>query len=97
MRKLFVALLTLVFLALSNSAVVGDFHSNPGQTYSVGNGFTGGTHPEGSHFHSSNLDELPVGNPPTIFPGAAEVGGFFGDEEIRGISEFSLDLSLIHI
>ena len=90
MRKLFVASLTLLFLTLSNSAV-GYSRSIPGQTYSIGNGFTGGTHPEGSHFHSSNLDELPVGNPSIIFPGAAEVGGFFGDEEIRGISEFSLD------
>ncbi len=59
-----------------------------GVTYSIGNGFTGGSHPEGSHFHSINLDELPAGNPPIILPGAAEVGGFFGDEEIRAVSEF---------
>lgn len=62
-----------------------------GVTYSIGNGFTGGSHPEGSHFHSSNLDELPAGNPPVILPGAAEVGGFFGDEEIRAASEFHVE------
>jgi hypothetical protein len=61
-----------------------------GTTSSIGNGFTGGSHPAGSHFHSSNLDVLPAGNPSIIVPGAAEVGGFFGDEEIRGVSEFEL-------
>ena len=95
MRTLLISSLSLVCLTYSFTpdvlAVDVESTSVSGTTYSVGNGFTGGTHPEGSHFHSSNLDELPAGNPPTIFPGAAEVGGFFGDEEIRGISEFDLE------
>ena len=65
----------------------------PGQTASIGNGFTDRIHPEGSHFHTSNLDptDLPSGNPPLIpAPGVAEVGGFFGDEEVRAVSEFSI-------
>ena len=61
-----------------------------GQTSSISNGFTAIFHPEGSHFHSSNLTELPPGNPDILLPGVAEVGGFFGDEEIRGVSEFEL-------
>ena len=61
-----------------------------GTTYSIANGFTGLSHFDGSHFHSSNLTELPSGNPPIVLPGVAEVGGFFGDEEIRGVSEFAL-------
>lgn len=61
-----------------------------GATYSIGNAFTGGIHAEGSHFHSSNLSVLPPGNPAVLFPGSAEVGGFFGDEEVRGISEFEV-------
>ncbi len=60
-------------------------------TYAVSNGFTAaGTHPEGSHFHSSNLNDLPSGNPTIPVPGVAEVGGFFGDEEVRGVAEFDL-------
>ena len=59
-----------------------------GTTYTIANGFTEGTHPVGSHFHSSNLSILPPGNPSIILPAAAGVGGFFGDEEVRGISEF---------
>ena len=61
-----------------------------GTTYSVANGFTAGTHPEGSHFHSSNLEDLPPGNPSVPLSGVAEVGGFFGDEEVRGVTEFPL-------
>jgi|GEM_PF-3113914 len=99
MRKLVITSLSLVcltFLASDALAALefgggGTSATISGTTYSIGNGFTGGSHPEGSHFHSSNLEELPAGNPPIIFPGAAEVGGFFGDEEIRGISEFHLE------
>lgn len=95
MRKLFIAFLSLVCLTFSFSqdvlAVDVESSSILGTTYSIGNGFLSGTHPEGSHFHSSNLEELPPGNPPVFFDGAAEVGGFFGDEEIRGISEFDLE------
>ena len=62
-----------------------------GITYAVSNGFTvDSTHPEGSHFHSSNSTNLPPDNPDIPVPAAAEVGGFFGDEEVRGLSEFSL-------
>ena len=61
-----------------------------GHTASIGNGFTAGNHPAGSHFHSSNLDDLPNDNPPINLPGVAEVGGFFGEEEVRGISEFEV-------
>jgi hypothetical protein len=62
-----------------------------GVTYAIGNGFTAdSTHPEGSHFHSSNLGSLPAENPSIPLAGVAEVGGFFGDEEVRGLSEFSL-------
>jgi hypothetical protein len=59
--------------------------------YSVSNGFTTlGTHPQGSHFHSTNLDDLPAGNPSIPVFNVAEVGGFFGDEEVRGLAEFDL-------
>lgn len=63
-----------------------------GQTSSISNAFTAGDrdHPVGSHFHSSNLDVLPDGNPPIMVFDAAEVGGFFDDEEIRGVSEFNI-------
>jgi len=61
-----------------------------GNTFSVSNGFTAGNHPVGSHFHSSNLSDLPNGNPPINVVGAAEVGGFFDEEEIRGVSEFDV-------
>ena len=96
MRILVIAFLSLVCLGFSFTRdALADFETNSntiaGEAFSVGNGFTAGTHPEGSHFHSSNLDELPPGNPPIILPGAAEVGGFFGDEEIRGIAEFHLE------
>lgn len=74
--------------SFANDAV--DLDPVEGVTYSIGNGFTGGLHGEGSHFHSSNLSVLPSGNPEVIFPGSAEVGGFFGDEEVRGISEFEV-------
>lgn len=62
-----------------------------GVTYAVANGFTAdSTHPEGSHFHSSNLGDLPAENPAIPLSAVAEVGGFFGDEEVRGLSEFNL-------
>lgn len=64
-----------------------------GTTYSIANGFTAGSHPMGSHLHSSNLDELPPGNPFIPLAGVAEVGGFFGDEEVRGVSEIPLQVS----
>lgn len=70
---------------VSQSVIINDL---PGNVYAIGNGFTAGNHPEGSHFHSSNLIDLPDGNPPIILPGVAETGGFFGDEEIRGVAEF---------
>ena len=60
-----------------------------GKTASVANGFTDGDHPSGSHFHSvTDHDALPAGNPGITLSSVAEVGGFFGDEEVRGISEF---------
>lgn len=62
-----------------------------GEPYSIGNGFTAdGLHPEGSHFHSSNLEELPAGNPSIPDVQVAEVGGFFGDEEVRGLVEIDI-------
>ena len=62
-----------------------------GDAYAVANGFIAdGSHPEGSHFHSSNLDTLPPGNPSLPDVHVAEVGGFFGDEEVRGLVEFDL-------
>lgn len=88
--------LPLLFFAFSllQSASAVDVESNviQGAAYSIGNGFTtGATHPEGSHFHSSNLAVLPPGNPPIFQNNAAEVGGFFGDEEVRGAAEFHID------
>ncbi len=63
-----------------------------GSPYSISNGFMDtGNHPMGSHFHSSNLDTLPVGNPVIPNIHVAEVGGFFGDEEVRGLVEIDVD------
>lgn len=78
------ALLGLIGTAQAQSTLLGE-------PYSVGNGFTAeGTHPEGSHFHSSNLDMLPAGNPSIPDVHLAEVGGFFGDEEVRGLVEIDI-------
>lgn len=85
---------SLLFLSLAShlSANTG----LPGETlitadaYSIGNGFTDTSHATGSHFHSSNLDTLPPGNPEILVKNVAEVGGFFGDEEVRGLVEFPL-------
>ena len=61
-----------------------------GATSTVANGFTN-SHGGGSHFHSvTDPNVLPTTNPGLSIPGAAEVGGFFGDEEVQGVSEFTL-------
>lgn len=84
----------LALLLCATPASLGTEISILGETASIGNGFTDtGVHPEGSHFHTSNLvpGDLPPGNPPLIpVDQVAEVGGFFGDEEVRGVSEFNL-------
>lgn len=60
-----------------------------GKTATVGNGFTGDH--SGSHFHSVTDPSAPAISNPTIgIFSAAEVGGFLGDEEVQGISEFTL-------
>lgn len=59
-----------------------------GVTYSIADAFTDGGHGTGSHWHNTST----AGPPPPAVPTAgryAEVGGFFGDEECRGISEFT--------
>lgn len=62
-----------------------------GHTATVANGFTG-SHPSGSHFHSTtDPSVLSPSNPSITISGVAEVGGFFGDEELQGISEFTLE------
>lgn len=83
--------LTLTWLASASVCAVETNSSLLfGNTFAVSNGFTAGNHPAGSHFHSSNLAELPSDNPQINFAGVAEVGGFFGEEEVRGISEFDV-------
>lgn len=54
-----------------------------GFTFSVADAFTGPVG-AGTHFHSNTGGAF--GNP----AGKAEVGGFFGTEEVRGLSEYSL-------
>lgn len=54
-----------------------------GFTYSVADDF-GGAIGVGTHFHSNTGGAF--GNP----AGKAEVGGFFGTEEVRGLSEYNL-------
>lgn len=54
-----------------------------GFTYSVADDF-GGASFVGTHYHSNTGGSF--GNP----AGKAEVGGFFGTEEVRGLSEYSL-------
>jgi len=61
-----------------------------GKTATVANGFTG-NHPAGSHFHSvTDHSVVSPSNPALTIHSVAEVGGFFGDEELQGISEFEL-------
>lgn len=86
-RNLFVTLVGVLLVALSQSAYSAMIS---GLTYSTANGFTDDSgHPVGSHFHSTNFD-VPEGSPGFGFPGIAETGGFFGEEEVRGVSEFDL-------
>lgn len=66
-----------------------------GSAYAIADNFVHDTQAigvpgEGSHFHASN--ELPVDpdNSTVIAANMAEVGGFFGEEEIRGLVEFDL-------
>ena len=62
-----------------------------GATSTVGNAFTGPHAGSGTHFHSvTDPHVLPPSNPDLFVFGAAEVGGFFGDEELQGVSEFTL-------
>lgn len=44
----------------------------------------------GSHKHASNEDPVDPENSTIIVANAAEVGGFFGSEEVRGLAEFDL-------
>lgn len=62
-----------------------------GLTYTVSDAFTDGGHGTGSHKHTSNNPGEQVA--PALgaaAAGMAEVGGFFDDESVRGISEFDL-------
>ncbi|MDP2004573.1 MAG: PEP-CTERM sorting domain-containing protein [Rubrivivax sp.] len=54
-----------------------------GFTYAVADAYTG-TVGVGTHFHSNTGGAF--GNP----DGKAEVGGFFGTEEVRGLSEYNI-------
>lgn len=62
-----------------------------GNGFSVADSFIGVTH-SGTHFHAADPDTtLPPGNPPIgAFIDWMEVGGFFGDEECRGLAQFRL-------
>jgi hypothetical protein len=59
-----------------------------GVTYSIADAFTDGGHGTGSHWHNTSVAGPPAPAVPTS-KRYAEVGGFFGDEECRGISEFT--------
>ena len=72
------SLLLLGFSPISSAVLITN-----GFTFSVADGFFGSPF-EGTHFHSSTGGEF--GNP----AGKAEVGGFFGNEEVRGLSEYNL-------
>ncbi len=72
------ALASGLFAGASNAALITN-----GFTYSVADDF-GGPSLQGTHFHSNTGGAF--GNP----AGKAEVGGFFGTEEVRGLSEYDL-------
>lgn len=69
--------------ALASSVAVNAALITSGFTYSVSDGFSGPSL-QGTHFHSNTGGAF--GNP----AGKAEVGGFFGSEEVRGLSEYNL-------
>lgn len=60
-----------------------------GQTYAISDAFTESGHGTGSHWHNTSLAGPPAPALATV-KRYAEVGGFFGDEEVRGVSEFSI-------
>jgi len=72
------ALASGMFAGAANAALITN-----GFTYSVADDFTGPSL-VGTHFHSNTGGAF--GNP----AGKAEVGGFFGTEEVRGLSEYNL-------
>jgi hypothetical protein len=72
----------VVALLLPGSAI-GAAVITPGFTFTVSDGLIGPSG-QGTHFHSSTGGDF--GNP----AGLAEVGGLFGQEEPRGLSEYDL-------
>ena len=78
--KLAITALAVAFGSISSAhaAVITN-----GFTYSVADDFTGPSL-VGTHYHSNTGGAF--GNP----AGKAEVGGFFGTEEVRGLSEYNL-------
>ena len=61
-----------------------------GLAYAVSNRFTSpDTHPTGTHFHVAN-DAGNEGPPAIPIDNYVEAGGYFGDENIRGIIDFDL-------
>lgn len=75
--------LLLTLVALLPASVGRADLITPGFTFTVSDGFTGNPE-EGSHYHSSTGGDF--GNP----DGLAEVGGYAGGEEPRGLSEYDL-------
>jgi hypothetical protein len=80
-QKLFSVASVISFAFLGGGATAATITN--GFTFSVADGFTG-LSGQGTHFHSSTGGDF--GNP----AGKAEVGGFFGSEEVRGLSEYNL-------
>ena len=78
MRCLFAALVTSLFASTAGAAVITN-----GFTFAVADDYQGASF-IGTHYHSNTGGAF--GNP----AGKAEVGGFFGTEEVRGLSEYNL-------
>lgn len=61
-----------------------------GKTYTIADKFADGVAGQGTHFHASNEQPIDPVNSTIFAANRAEVGGLFGDEEIRGLVEFDL-------
>ncbi len=72
----------LALTLVAATAARADLITN-GFTYSVADDYTGAVG-VGTHYHSNTGGAF--GNP----AGKAEVGGFFGNEEVRGLSEYNI-------